>query len=130
MAYGKDKVTIDESRQAASDLVSNRRLVEAVPRRCPASLQTVHDPGLVSLQSVSTAPTDPSLMGYASVLARHDLFSRIGVGSSDLNAVELNEAFASQAVAGIRDAGLDPELVNPLGGAIALGYPVGATGAI
>jgi acetyl-CoA C-acetyltransferase len=44
--------------------------------------------------------------------------------------VELNEAFAAQAVACIRDAGLDPERTNPFGGAIALGHPVGATGAI
>jgi acetyl-CoA C-acetyltransferase len=52
------------------------------------------------------------------------------MGPSDVGVVELNEAFAAQAVAVIRDAGLDPERTNPYGGAIALGHPVGATGAI
>lgn len=69
-------------------------------------------------------------MGYAPVLALQDLFDRTGVGPDDLDVVELNEAFASQAVAVSRDAALDPERVNPYGGAIALRHPVGATGAI
>jgi acetyl-CoA C-acetyltransferase len=51
------------------------------------------------------------------------------MSASDIGMIELNEAFASQAVAVIRDAGLDPTSVNPYGGAIALGHPVGATGA-
>lgn len=49
---------------------------------------------------------------------------------SDIGTAEVNEAFASQAIAVIRDSGLDPEKTNPYGGAIALGHPVGATGAI
>jgi len=53
-----------------------------------------------------------------------------GLKLSDMGWVELNEAFAAQALAVIRDVGLDPELVNPMGGAIALGHPLGATGAI
>jgi acetyl-CoA acyltransferase len=53
-----------------------------------------------------------------------------GVRQEDLDWIELNEAFAAQSLAVIRDVGLDPAKVNPLGGAIALGHPLGATGAI
>ena len=69
-------------------------------------------------------------MGYAPVLALQKLFAMTGTTARDIDIVELNEAFASQAVAVIRDAGLDPARTNPYGGAIALGHPVGATGAI
>jgi acetyl-CoA C-acetyltransferase len=85
---------------------------------------------LVSLEAVATAAMEPELMGYAPVLALRSLFERTGVTAGDIDVVELNEAFASQAVAVIRDACLDTERTNPLGGAIALGHPVGATGAI
>ena len=66
-------------------------------------------------------------MGYAPTLALESLFTQTKMSPSDIGIIELNEAFASQAVAVIRDAGLDPALVNPYGGAIALGHPVGAT---
>ncbi|MFE9976391.1 thiolase family protein [Streptomyces hirsutus] len=85
---------------------------------------------LVSLEAVATAAVEPELMGYAPVPALKKLFERTGTKPSDIDVVELNEAFAAQAVAVIRDAGLDAEKVNPYGGAIALGHPVGATGAI
>ncbi|MGW6009359.1 thiolase family protein [Streptomyces sp. NPDC055210] len=86
--------------------------------------------GSVSLEAVATAAMEPELMGYAPVLALRKLFAQTGTTSRDIDTVELNEAFASQAVAVIRDAELDPERTNPYGGAIALGHPVGATGAI
>ncbi|GHF35959.1 thiolase family protein [Amycolatopsis bartoniae] len=86
--------------------------------------------GLVALESVATAAIEPELMGYAPVPALEKLFAQTGLTPGDVDVVELNEAFASQAVAVIRDAGLDPEKTNPYGGAIALGHPVGATGAI
>ena len=85
--------------------------------------------GIVQLEAVATAAMDPELMGYAPVLALQKLFTQTGTTPRDIDIVELNEAFASQAVAVIRDAGLDPERTNPYGGAIALGHPVGATGA-
>ena len=85
--------------------------------------------GLVALDAVTTAALEPELMGYAPVLALRSLFEQTGTTPRDIGIVELNEAFASQAVACIRDAGLDPERTNPYGGAIALGHPVGATGA-
>ena len=85
---------------------------------------------LVALEAVATAAMEPELMGYAPVLALKSLFEKTGTTPSDIDTIELNEAFASQAVAVIRDAGLHPDKVNPYGGAIALGHPVGATGAI
>jgi acetyl-CoA C-acetyltransferase len=86
--------------------------------------------GLVSLEAVATAAMEPELMGYAPVLALQALFKKTGLSAGDVDVIELNEAFASQAVAVIRDLKLDPAKVNPYGGAIALGHPVGATGAI
>ncbi|MER6936190.1 thiolase family protein [Nocardioides sp. NPDC127514] len=85
---------------------------------------------LVELEAVATAAMEPELMGYAPVLALRSLFEKTGMAPGDVDTIELNEAFASQAVAVIRDAKLDPAKVNPYGGAIALGHPVGATGAI
>jgi len=86
--------------------------------------------GLVTLEAVATGAMEPELMGYAPVLALQALFEKTGTTPKDIDVIELNEAFASQAVAVIRDAKLDPAKVNPYGGAIALGHPVGATGAI
>lgn len=85
--------------------------------------------GLARIEAVATAAMAPDLMGYAPVLALGKLFEQTGTTAKDIDIVELNEAFAAQAVAVIRDAGLDPERTNPYGGAIALGHPVGATGA-
>jgi len=85
---------------------------------------------LASLEAVVTAALEPGLMGYAPVLALQRLFEQTGTTPRDIDTIELNEAFAAQAVAVIRDAKLDPAKVNPYGGAIALGHPVGATGAI
>ncbi|ROO85557.1 acetyl-CoA C-acetyltransferase [Actinocorallia herbida] len=86
--------------------------------------------GLAVIESVATAAIEPELMGYAPVPALAKLFKQTGLTPADVDVIELNEAFASQAVAVIRDAGLDPAKTNPYGGAIALGHPVGATGGI
>ena len=72
----------------------------------------------------------PEVMGIGPVPAVQALFRRTGLGADDFDVVESNEAFAAQAVAVNRALGLDPARVNPDGGAIALGHPVGATGAI
>lgn len=85
---------------------------------------------LAVIDSVSTAALEPEIMGYAPTLALRKLFAKTKRSVADVGVVELNEAFASQAVAVIRDVGLDPEKTNPYGGAIAYGHPVGATGAI
>lgn len=86
--------------------------------------------GLATLEYVATAALEPELMGYAPTLALRRLFEETGLSPADIGTVELNEAFAAQALAVIRDAKLDPDRTNPYGGAIALGHPVGATGAI
>jgi acetyl-CoA C-acetyltransferase len=85
---------------------------------------------LVAIEAVATGALDPDIMGYAPVVALRKLFEQTGTTPDDIDAVECNEAFAAQAIAVIRDAELQPDRVNPYGGAIALGHPVGATGAI
>jgi 3-oxoadipyl-CoA thiolase len=72
---------------------------------------------------------DPAVMGLGPIAATRKLLDRIGLTVDDLDVIELNEAFAAQALPCIRELGLDPEKVNPNGGAIALGHPLGATGA-
>ena len=82
------------------------------------------------LIDVAVAGNEPHLMGYAPTFAVRKLLKKLGMQPGDVDVIELNEAFAAQAVPVIRDTEFDPERVNPNGGAIALGHPVGATGAI
>jgi acetyl-CoA C-acetyltransferase len=72
---------------------------------------------------------DPEVMGIGPVPAVRKVLDRAGVKLEDIGVIELNEAFAAQALAVMKDLDLDPERVNPNGGAIALGHPIGATGA-
>jgi acetyl-CoA C-acetyltransferase len=72
----------------------------------------------------------PEVMGVGPIPAVERLFERTGLGPEDFDVIESNEAFAAQAVAVSRELGFDARRVNPNGGAIALGHPVGATGAI
>lgn len=72
----------------------------------------------------------PEVMGIGPIPAVRNLLERTGLSASDFDVVESNEAFAAQALAVSNDLGFDPARVNPNGGAIALGHPVGATGAI
>ncbi|QBF29791.1 acetyl-CoA C-acyltransferase family protein [Thalassococcus sp. S3] len=72
----------------------------------------------------------PEVMGVGPIPAVRKLMEKTGLVASDFDVIESNEAFASQALAVTKELGLDPERVNPNGGAIALGHPVGATGAI
>jgi len=76
------------------------------------------------------AGVPPEIMGIGPKEAIPKLLKQTGVKLDDIDWIELNEAFAAQALAVLRDCGLNPERVNPLGGAIALGHPLGATGAI
>ncbi|HEY8448978.1 MAG TPA: thiolase family protein [Bacillota bacterium] len=82
------------------------------------------------LVASAMAGIDPKYMGYAPTFAIPKVLQRAQLRLDDIDVIELNEAFAAQAVAVIRDAGLDPERTNPNGGAIALGHPVGATACI
>jgi len=77
----------------------------------------------------AVAGVDPQVMGIGPVPAVQKLLARAGVEASELDLVELNEAFASQSLVVIRELGLDPERVNVNGGAIALGHPLGMSGA-
>jgi len=77
----------------------------------------------------AVAGVDPRVMGIGPILAVRKLLGRAGVDAAALDLVELNEAFASQSLAVIRELGLDPEKVNVNGGAIAIGHPLGMTGA-
>lgn len=98
-----------------------------------ASEQAIKDYGLTPLArfvSFSVAGVRPEVMGIGPIAAIPKALQQAGLTREQLDWIELNEAFAAQALAVIRDIGLDPTKVNPLGGAIALGHPLGATGAI
>lgn len=84
---------------------------------------------LARIETYATYGVDPSLMGIGPIPATRRALERAGLTSRDLNVVEINEAFSAQALACIRDLGLDPATVNIDGGALALGHPLGATGA-
>jgi acetyl-CoA acyltransferase len=81
------------------------------------------------LVACASAGVDPRIMGIGPVAAIPKVLKQVNMNLGQIDTIELNEAFASQAIAVIREAGLDPETVNPNGGAIALGHPLGCTGA-
>ena len=83
---------------------------------------------LARIVSTAVAGVDPAVMGIGPVPATRKALERAGIGVSDLDLVELNEAFASQSVVCIDELGLDPARVNVNGGAIAIGHPLGMSG--
>ena len=83
---------------------------------------------IASIKSMAVAGVDPAVMGIGPVPASQKALLRAGLTVSDLDLVELNEAFASQSIACIHDLGLDLQKVNVNGGAIALGHPLGCSG--
>jgi acetyl-CoA acyltransferase len=98
-----------------------------------ASEQAIKDYGLTPLArfvSFSVAGVRPEVMGIGPIAAIPKALKQAGLTKDQLDWIELNEAFAAQALAVIRNSELDPAKVNPLGGAIALGHPLGATGAV
>ena len=84
---------------------------------------------LARILSYCTTGVDPMIMGMGPVEAMKKAVERAGMTLADLDLVELNEAFAAQSLAVVRALGLDPRRVNPHGGAVALGHPIGASGA-
>ncbi|WP_294237908.1 thiolase family protein [uncultured Sphingomonas sp.] len=84
---------------------------------------------LARIKSVAISGCEPETMGLGPIASSKKALSRAGIASSDLDVVEINEAFASQAIACIRDLGLKEDTINKDGGAIAIGHPLGATGA-
>src|SRR6185436_1237177 len=84
---------------------------------------------LATIKSMAVAGVDPSIMGIGPVPASRKALDRAGLKASDLGLVELNEAFASQSIACMRELELNPSIVNVNGGAIAIGHPLGSSGA-
>jgi acetyl-CoA acetyltransferase family protein len=84
---------------------------------------------LVKIKSMAIAGVDPSIMGIGPVPAVRKALQRAGLTIEDIDLFELNEAFASQSLACMHELGIDPQKVNVNGGAIALGHPLGASGA-
>lgn len=84
---------------------------------------------LVKIISYGNAALDPKIMGYGPVPATHAALLKASMKIEDIDLIEANEAFAAQSIAVMRDLKLNPEIVNVNGGAIALGHPIGASGA-
>jgi acetyl-CoA acetyltransferase family protein len=90
--------------------------------------QRINARPLARILAAASAGVDPSVMGLGPIPASRKALARAGLRPGDMDCVELNEAFASQVIACVRDLELDPLRVNPSGGAIALGHPLGASG--
>ena len=103
---------------AAFVLVVSERMLKELNVEPIARLASYHVSGL-----------EPRIMGVGPIHAVPKALEKAGISAQNLGAVELNEAFASQSVAVVKELGLDPAMVNPNGGAIALGHPLGCTGA-
>ncbi|GHU63583.1 acetyl-CoA acetyltransferase [Clostridia bacterium] len=103
---------------AAAIVVTSREYAEAHGLRA-----------LATIASYASAGVDPAIMGVGPIPASTKALEKAGLTAGDLDLVEANEAFAAQAVAVVGDLGLDPEKTNVNGGAIALGHPIGASGA-
>jgi acetyl-CoA C-acetyltransferase len=88
-----------------------------------------HKP-LARLVAYAHAGVEPQMMGLGPIPAVRKVFEKAGLKPGDMDVIESNEAFAAQAMAVTKDLGLDPAKVNPNGGAVALGHPIGATGCI
>lgn len=95
----------------------------------PSAIKRYELTPIARIVSMATAGVEPQTMGLGPIPATRRALERAGLRIDDLDLIELNEAFASQAIACIRDLHLDPERVNVNGGAIALGHPLGASGA-
>lgn len=85
---------------------------------------------MARLVAYAHAGVEPQLMGLGPIPAVRKVFEKAGLKPADMDVIESNEAFAVQAMAVTKDLGLDPKKVNPNGGAVALGHPIGATGCI
>ena len=119
-------------------VAENRARVVLAEAEVPLAMATAFRAGtfhtngaepLAAFVGSAVVGVDPRVMGIGPVPAVGKLLERSGVGVDELDLVELNEAFASQSLVVIRELGLDPERVNVNGGAIALGHPLGMSGA-
>lgn len=97
---------------------------------CSEEFARRHNLGITArIKAVAVAGCPPEIMGMGPVYATRKALQRAGLSINEIDVIELNEAFASQALACIRELGIDPGRVNIDGGALALGHPLGATGA-
>jgi acetyl-CoA acyltransferase len=119
----KGSVTAGNSSQMSDGAGAVILMSEAALKRCGAS-------PLGRFLGYAVAGVPPDIMGIGPVKAIPKALSQVGLKQDAMDWIELNEAFAAQSLAVIKDLGLDRARVNPLGGAIALGHPLGATGAI
>ncbi|MCE9640691.1 MAG: acetyl-CoA C-acyltransferase [Betaproteobacteria bacterium] len=119
----KGSVTAGNSSQMSDGSAAVVLMSEAAMRRFNLS-------PLGRFMGYAVAGVPPEIMGIGPVKAIPKVLQQVGLKLDDIDWYELNEAFAAQSLAVIKDLGLDPAKVNPLGGAIALGHPLGATGAV
>jgi len=119
----KGSVTAGNSSQMSDGAAAVVLMSEAAMQRCNLS-------PLGRFLGYAVAGVPPEIMGIGPVRAIPKVLQQVGLKLEAIDWIELNEAFAAQSLAVIKDLGLDPAKVNPLGGAIALGHPLGATGAV
>ncbi|MGC4404992.1 acetyl-CoA C-acyltransferase [Methyloversatilis sp. MC4-4] len=119
----RGSVTAGNSSQMSDGAAAVLLMSEAAVQRTGAT-------PIARFRSFAVAGVPPEIMGIGPVEAIPRALTQAGMAQADIDWIELNEAFAAQALAVIRTLDLDPAKVNPLGGAIALGHPLGATGAI
>ena len=123
-AFRADGTVTAASSSGINDGAAALLIVEGGSENRTAALQP-----LARIVTTAVAGVDPSCMGLGPIPATRKALARAGLTIDQIDLIELNEAFAAQAIACIRDLKLDPAKVNPYGGAIALGHPLGATGA-
>ena len=119
----KGSITAGNSSQMSDGAAAVVLMSEAAMQRCNLS-------PLGRFLGYAVAGVPPEIMGIGPVRAIPKVLQQAGLKLEAIDWIELNEAFAAQSLAVIKDLGLDPAKVNPLGGAIALGHPLGATGAV
>jgi acetyl-CoA acyltransferase len=119
----RGSVTAGNSSQMSDGAAAVLLMSEAAVKRTGAK-------PIARFRGFSVAGVPPEIMGIGPIAAIPKVLKSAGANQADVDWIELNEAFAAQALAVMRDLNLDPAKVNPLGGAIALGHPLGATGAI
>jgi acetyl-CoA acetyltransferase len=108
-------------------LLASEKGLRALPRRSSGDGGSPLPLGRVVASAVTGV--EPKHMGLGPIPATRKLLARLGLSAANIDRVELNEAFAAQAIPCIRELGLDPTRVNVNGGAIAIGHPLGASGA-
>ncbi|MBI3053842.1 MAG: acetyl-CoA C-acyltransferase [Betaproteobacteria bacterium] len=119
----KGSITAGNSSQMSDGAAAVVLMSETAMQRCNLS-------PLGRFLGYAVAGVPPEIMGIGPVRAIPKVLQQVGLKLEAIDWIELNEAFAAQSLAVIKDLGLDPAKVNPLGGAIALGHPLGATGAV